>query len=250
MPHQIFKPLQEKWREYKSGKHIPLYFFMHIPKTAGTSFRIMLNRPFRRAHILPSQKEMRRNKTGYIDLQEFAAEHPWRFSRIRLYIGHDRLGTEDIFQREQVYRLTFLRDPVQRCISAVKHKKRLVPEMADYSPEQIVQHFEHTFKDLQTTYFTPDLLQESDDIRLEQAIQRMNQFMFVGITESYAESIQLLKQKTNWRLGPIEAHNQANTEVDMPQDLIDQLHEWNQSDQQLYDAGRLRLEQSLKKDKA
>jgi hypothetical protein len=247
MIHQIVRPLQEKWLDYKSGKHIPLYFFMHIPKTAGTSFRIMLNRPFRRTHILPSQKEMHKNKSGYINLEEFAAEHPWRFSRIRMFIGHEKLGAEDIFQREQVHHLTFLRDPVQRCISAVKHKKRMEPGMADSSPEEIVQRFRHSFKNLQTSYFTPDLLHEPDDIRLERAIQRMKQFMFVGITESFDESIRLLRKKTNWNLGPIITHNKAKTEVVFPQDLLDQFQEWNQLDEQLYRAGTLHLEQSLKK---
>ncbi len=86
-------------------------FFIHIPKTAGTSFTRILE------NIYPPES---RCDAYYI--QELIETDPETLARLRLFIGHIDYAASELMPKP-LNIVTFLRDPVERAISAYNHIK-------------------------------------------------------------------------------------------------------------------------------
>ncbi len=93
-----------------------MLFFMHIPKTAGTSFRFFLERSIRRRGGEPAP--FTRQYPSYAD---FVAEGATRSSRYDLVSGHYPYHVLELLPAGTRV-VTVLRDPVERCLSHVKHQ--------------------------------------------------------------------------------------------------------------------------------
>ena len=104
---------------YQSGQE-PL-FFLHIPKTAGTSVRKMLYELYRPREIFPNMAEIRKQETLYCNYQMFQQRLKQQKREIRLLMGHLPFVAGD-FPDARFF--TFLRDPVQRALSNLKHFQR------------------------------------------------------------------------------------------------------------------------------
>ena len=52
------------------------YFFIHIPKTAGTTFRYLLYNHFNEEQIYPNQSQLIKNGGGYLTKKEFITQIP------------------------------------------------------------------------------------------------------------------------------------------------------------------------------
>ena len=89
----------------------PIYF-LHIPKTGGTSFIAFLDRHFAPDKICPAQM-----------LPELFQSPPETLARYSLYRGHLWYGLNSYLRRNLTY-ITLLRDPIQRTISWYSHVKR------------------------------------------------------------------------------------------------------------------------------
>jgi hypothetical protein len=81
----------------------PPVFFLHIPKTAGTSVRAILQNRFAQSECLFN-----------VQMARFHAEDP---NRYRLVSGHVGIEYADRFDRPPIV-ITFLRDPIERAVSA------------------------------------------------------------------------------------------------------------------------------------
>jgi hypothetical protein len=86
-------------------------FFLHIPKTAGTSFTQIIE-------PLYASKE----KCNAYYNQDLMAIEPATLSRFRLFIGHIDYATSDLMPNDLDI-ITFLRDPIERAISSYEHIK-------------------------------------------------------------------------------------------------------------------------------
>jgi len=242
MVEQAKEGLVNIWLSLTGGRYVPLYFFMHIPKTAGTSFRHMLVNKFADEHILPNQNDQTTPQYRYVDIEAFLKEYPERKKNTRLVVGHAAYGTETFFNRKRVFRMTFLRDPIDRTISTLKQHHRRYPELIDWPLEDIMEKYEERFRDRQTTLFTRDQEALSDEDRLALAVDRMNEFEFIGITEQFPESIQLLEHQTGWSFPKVIRKNTSKRPLDISPTVMEKMKSWNQMDQQLYEAGVKRFQ--------
>jgi len=86
-------------------------FFIHIPKTAGTSFTRILEQ------LYPPEA---RCNAYYI--QELIEVDPKTLSQLRLFIGHIDYAANELMPKP-LNIVTFIRDPVERAISAYNHIK-------------------------------------------------------------------------------------------------------------------------------
>ena len=96
-------------------------FFLHIPKTAGTSLRELLSCRFAPADILALDRRG-------------AHEHPSQqletISRYRFVHGHVPYALVDRFPRRP-FVVTLLRDPIDRAVSAFHYMQHLARLQAD-----------------------------------------------------------------------------------------------------------------------
>ena len=90
-------------------KETDILYFLHIPKTAGTSLIRILDNHFDHNSILPQQK--------WDDLLQ---NMPKDFSKIRLVRGHYGYGIHRVLPKKPIY-ITMLREPTSWIISWYEH---------------------------------------------------------------------------------------------------------------------------------
>ena len=97
------------------------YCFIHIPKTAGTSFRTMLERYFKGKEIFPARADrLRSSHLGYPPKKDYLELSDTQKAEIQMFAGH--LPFETAHQiAPDLKMLTFLREPKERFISHVNY---------------------------------------------------------------------------------------------------------------------------------
>jgi len=164
-------------------------FFLHMPKTAGTSIRQMLQATLGARAVYPSDHDLRRRADrAYPTTTEMLRILPG-VRPYRVLIGHFTAGV--VHDLPVPHRAaTMLRDPVQRSLSMLAHLQRhhgLAPEAVMDSEELCVAHI----ADYQTALLGADGDRDLDamtDARLDRALNNLAAFEFVGLTEQFAES--------------------------------------------------------------
>lgn len=212
---------------------------MHIPKTAGTSFRTMLYRNFKNSEILPNQEDIRANGRAYPSYKAIESEYLDRYDQTKLFVGHYPYSAVDIFPGRSVFRMTFLRDPVKRAVSHIKHFQRHDPHLRGRSAMEIIHKTRPQLENLQCQYFHSYQQSLTPEEQLEMATENLHKTHFVGITEFFSESVSQLEKLTSWDLGKRNRDNvgkpDQNDEIEP--EIIGILEEWNQLDMALFRNG-------------
>jgi hypothetical protein len=101
-------------------------FFMHIPKTAGTSFRFFLRRATEAQEgiCLPEIND------SYLDYDTFLQESAAISETYDLIYGHFPYHVSKMLPPANTV-VTVLRDPLERCISHIKHQIQVSQESED-----------------------------------------------------------------------------------------------------------------------
>ncbi len=189
--------------EYKDRQ----FFFLHIPKTAGTSFRLELEQHFDEAFILPN-KTLRQEIGGYPPFSYIADLSQQQFNNFKLISGHYqyREAIERFSQHPLI--LLMMREPLSRCLSECRHILRHAdhdmraflpsdPSLIDISKSHEVMHY---LANVVSMMLLPDLNESKQLIR---------NCAFVGIQERMQESSLLLADTFGWPAGDIPSLNAA-----------------------------------------
>tara|TARA_B100000315_G_scaffold252780_2_gene290270 strand:+ start:2287 stop:3099 length:813 start_codon:yes stop_codon:yes gene_type:complete len=201
-------------------------YFLHIPKTAGTSLRSIIEEQFPKDHIAPFSymhelaNVVQRDKNELLTYSLFAG-----------HLGHTLIS----LLPESPRVITMIREPVSRTISRFKNLMRnrlrksvgyerfldpkvTIDDFLSFPPtRRLITNFQVRNLamdfDLTKKYYDDDgeeilpkqakLLSYapttmSDDELLAKAKQRLASFEFVGITEKFAESMKLLLATFGW----------------------------------------------------
>ncbi|GEM_PF-2638423 len=196
-------------------------FFAHVPKTAGTSFRLMLEKLFTDEEIFPNKHEIKENG-GYPPLTNINHLSFARLESLKLINGH---YTSAAYQALP-YRLNvaiFVRKPQDRLLSNLRHFKALDPACADMSLEEVFlarrKHLEHLQIRFVDERLTKDPGFESmDRSTFEQRIQAaLQNIRFIGITEEFNDSIKLFQKEFKIKLPkPIRANERRSNDPVTP----------------------------------
>lgn len=184
-------------------------FFLHIPKTAGTSLRELLSPRFAPAEILAFERG---------DSPELRGEKLARLDRYRFVHGHVPYALAERFERRP-FVATILRDPLERAVSAFHFMQGKVPERVsaararDYAAAgrmsigELIRHeplaASRHLGNLQTWLLATPKIHERFEYRdnyrvsvsdsdLERAKEHLAACDFVGLTERMSESMDLL----------------------------------------------------------
>lgn len=197
-------------------------FFIHIMKTAGTSFRRMLEDVFG-DEIYPSSFDLNKNSKGwYLNISEIldaVKTGSIDLELKRVICGHYSfaLGQHLV---ETPFNAVFLRDPIERTISMIHHRKRRFPELESLSISEMLEDEKWVnmqIKDYQTKVFALDDIRKPsinmeytiDDSAYIRAVSRLLSSDFVGITEEFKASVDLFNRLTGTSLGDIRSDNQG-----------------------------------------
>ncbi len=192
-------------------------------KTAGTSFRRMLNDSLG-MQLYPSNLELRNNNKGwYLDNHEIVDkvknDKEFNLNERRVVCGHYpyNLGGEIL---SNPFYATFLREPVARTLSIIGHRKKLSPEFKDASVSEVLDKLD-LMKRQVTNYQTK--IFAIDDFKLkyvnseyfvgekqfELALNRLQKMDFIGLTEQFETSVEIFKNKTGIALKDIQIINKG-----------------------------------------
>ena len=206
-------------------------FFMHIMKTAGTSFRNLLEESLGEA-LFPTVENLHQRNNRYY------------YSAIEMLDLADELESRQVICGHLPYSLaetlgfgvaTFLREPVSRTLSMLRHRRQKSPKFAAMSVREMLSHpfVEKQVRDYQSKYFA---VPHKQDVNLpfswaekdfDRAKRRLAQTEFVGITEYFDESLDLFTNRTGLELPAARRLNVTENPIIQPSeyelDLIRQL---------------------------
>ncbi len=247
----------------------PLLGHVHVPKCAGTSFRILLERYFGPRHM-----RLYIDDTYFVygvdDLRHRFLQHP----DVRAFSCHHvRWFPRWLAGREMLY-VTFLRDPIQQFVSYMTHIKKhfsgitsrsLLESVPPYAPRLTSREFAKWLltqdRDIpfrenhNVNFFARHTFPQRAD-RLEAAQEALSSFFFVGVTERMDESVGALRQVAqaeglDFPPGPISIENTSSDFRDdlswiNPDDQVGRmLLSSVELDQQLYDWAVARLNENF-----
>ena len=222
--------------------------FIHIPKTAGTTFQDVAKRHFRVDQFYsiysPAELGSLRKETNK--------------DRLRLVMGHFRFGLHQYFDYGCQY-FTFLRNPVEQVLSFYNH----MLNSSDKDHKKVLEHVKslHGYashpwaRNLQTCYVTNlmyDEIERDPESALLIAKDNLRRyFLGIGIVERFDESLLFLKYRLNWgkiyyrRLNITSRKKQYLMLEEVEKDTLELIKDNNQCDQALYDFANELLDQQL-----
>ena len=230
-------------------------FFQHIPKTGGLSLIAFLDAQFPQETIFPLHSSASES--------EFAKFTPEQAQRFRLIRGHFRFGPYDngIYRyiTQNPVRITFLREPISRTISAYRHQRRMQKFGEETTLEEYLTdpQFARFVVDLQTrltvgkikagVHEWADKKPLPDSVILHLAKENLEFMAFVGLTEKFKESMQLLCHTFGWQMPPeIPQINSSPEPFDpssIPASTLELIKEKTRLDAELYEFATQLFEQ-------
>jgi hypothetical protein len=219
------------------------YFFVHLQKTAGTSFSRQIKDLFGRPAVYPSDEDGD-PIARVIDVDHLVARWQARRDEIRVVTGHFPLCTAELLDAP-FSTFTILRHPVERTLSYLRHHRKMTPEDRDLTLEQVyddpdrfqglihnhmVKMFSLTTDEmtdgaLTVVEFTPE--------RLERAKRNLAAVDVFGLQEHYGEFCTEVSRTFGWQLGE-PLHMNRTEPADVPPALLERIVADNALDLELY----------------
>ena len=163
--------------------------FIHIPKTAGTTLRHLLQE--QEVVIQPSLSDIKTNSGHYIRFQDLhnnlMSTSPLPSHLIFGHYPYSRFLTDKYLNYEFS---TILRDPIERALSNLIHLKSYNVNCLELSLSEIIDFAPYQVDNAIVRYLCSDTLTMNDTVQeshLYQALENIRKFKVVGIQEYFGE---------------------------------------------------------------
>lgn len=198
-----FKPLETN----ENGANNEQFVFIHIPKTAGTTFRFILYNHFQSKFIYPTQEELKANNGLYLNPDDLMQQKS--FLEKSMIVGHFQINVIHRIKNDQIKKLTFFRNPLDRILSTIKHIKSFDKEFVNADVNTILE------KNWKRIMYAQSMAMGFRPKKRNMKLVRQNieDLDFVGITEYFDESVRLCNAIFNWELENIEPRNVIKEDV-------------------------------------
>lgn len=232
----------------------PTVFFLHIPKTAGTTLNGILNQHYpRRAQLFVNRRTDRQRC--------FEQLSPQRQQDLRLVRGHFAFGLHEVFPGTATY-VTVLREPVAQTISMYRYW-RADPTQGHFHTmarsldleaflDKIVPDDDPHFggmRNFQTKMLCGKTPVDWSDSAAVLAAAKGNldrHFCAVGLTERFDESLLVLQRALQWRRPSVYVRQKTNREpFTVSQSLRDKISAHSTLDAALYGHAEAKLAASI-----
>jgi hypothetical protein len=216
--------------EHTDARHTdaPRFFFVHVMKTAGTTFVRQLQREFPPESIYPNRDLDwigPHDFDAYVNIPRLLAVTPERRSGIQMYTGHFPFMVCDLVD-PGLTTLTVLRDPVDRTVSVLKHFKRVEARFRDLPLEAIYddrQIFRFFVENHQTKVFSlaPEDNEQAincgltiDDARYASARENLARIDVIGLTEEYERFVAEVRKRFGWWPDGVDLETRENVSTE------------------------------------
>lgn len=225
-------------------------FFLHIPRTGGTTLTRIIRRQYSRGRIYELGRNVR-------DSVERLKEAPRRDrSRLRCVAGHFEFGLHRLFDGPAGY-LTFVRHPVARVISLYRFIRsmeghHLHSRVVDWTLEEFATSDLPTVSNAQTRRIAGPADDEADEDADERLLSRAKanirrHFVEIGVTGQFDRSLLLCGRALSWRRMGYWRMNVSDAAGPrgVGRATRERIRSRNQSDLELYAFARERLERKI-----
>jgi len=225
------------------------FFFVHLPKTGGTSLYLRLQRQFGERAVYPDLSD---GDPVSVAPQLFVGVllDRWRRRRdeIEVVTGHFPLCTTELLDADFTV-LTVLRDPVERTLSYLRHHRQTTPADAEKPLEAIYEdpvRFKGFIENQMVKMLSLRREEMTDGMmtevpfsrkRLRAAKRRLESIELVGLQESLEEFAQELERRRGWQLGP-PVYAVGSEPMDVPASFRARIAKDNRLDVELYEFAR------------
>ncbi len=219
-------------------------FFMHIPKTAGTSLNTIIKLQYKQGDIYPWS-----NIKFWDRIEDFKRTPKYDDDKMNKVIlkGHYPFGLHDYINRDFRY-TTFLREPISRSISHLMQFVRMPNSSISQEIEKhglnyvLEKYSELAFENLQSRWIAGlgrDLSIGNEELYERAKFNLDKHFPVFGITEKFDESILLMQKEFNWRFPPFYSvlNKTKNTEIkniEISSEIREKIEKMNIVDSKLY----------------
>lgn len=218
------------------------FFFVHVMKTAGGTFREHVLRNFDVGEWYPVGKYDGGSLESYWDIKRLLALPQRRRDRIRVYFGHFPFVAAQLLGLELVT-MTLLRDPVERTISYLrmaserhpgKSLEKIYEDPFDF-PCFIHNHqtkvFSLTAEDDPESFM--DVIHVDAD-RLEIAKRNLRSVDLIGFTEHFDDFLREVQARYGWRISKVRNAHVSTQQDEVSPAFRDRIAEENEIDLLLY----------------
>lgn len=230
-------------REGRDG----ILIFLHIPKTAGSTFVSVLEREYGHASVL----DLYDSTSG----DEVAALTPEEMGRTRVVVGHFYFGVHERLPGPCHY-VTFLRDPVERVVSHYRFVQRH-PEHYLHEAASTLNLAEYVRScgtaepnNDQTRLLAGRELASCDGgsspAMLPVAKRNLDRHAAVGLTEAFDASLLLMRRTFGWSRPFYVSRNIGDRHEEVNRDTREVILSHNELDTELNRYGRERFENEIR----
>ncbi len=229
-------------------------FFMHIPKTAGTTFRYIIQYQYKPNAIYELYDH---SLTHSQRLDKLLNLSEARKQQIKIVNAHFGFGLHEFLHRPYTY-ITFLRNPIDRVVSMYYylHSTRNIqtnPLPSDLSLKDFVQTYQRIQNGM-TKYLSGVILKDqladqspnsttnsqcATETDLELAKKNLKEhFKVIGLAERFDESLFLFNKTLGWKIPLYDKNNVSKnrpSKKTVSNDTLSLIEKENEFDIQLYE---------------
>lgn len=203
---------------------------LHIPKTAGTSFRNTLCEVYGTEEVVRLDIELESGETKVREQIYTSGQLP---SETKVIHGHFSWPLLDnrFSIDPNIPRITWLRDPVERVISNYYYlSKRLAEELEEEKKGiNILKKMQRSLEEY--ARFEPNRNRMSKFL----AGKNLEDFFFIGIVENYEVDLKVLAKRLAWPKQPVFHYNATgNRKPIVPEDIQELIGSLNHEDITIY----------------
>jgi len=214
---------------------------LHIPKTAGTSFRNILK------EVYGEEQVVRFDINRFISIENKEFKGKKLASQIRVIHGH--FSYEQLFEQvalpEGVPVITWLRDPVKRVISNYFYLSKILREELNEEEKDL-----NILAKMQKTlieYANAEPNRNRMSSFLKGSI--LEDFLFIGIMDHYEEDLKYLASILGWGEYTELQHNITVDKPEVDEETLSIIKELNSKDIEIYKSALKHREERIKKQK-
>jgi len=199
---------------------------LHIPKTAGTSFRNILQEVYGSKHV--ARLDIRRN----IELNGSVLKGTRLKKNVRVIHGHFSYDSliEKFDIQESTPTITWLREPAERVISNYFYLESILKDKMPGDRKS----FNLLGRILKTPLEYASAEENRNRISKFLSGIKPEEFFFIGLTDHYEEDLKQLAELLNWDKYSVPKHNITGTKQTIDEETRARIKELNRIDYEIY----------------